>query len=202
MSGRTRFLLTQSLLASWLRMYSAVDPDQAKKEFLKTLERKPIKPNKYMLDGIRFENMVSACAAGADPPKGHKWSGAVREMAEILSGAPFQVPAYADKEISGLKFLLYGRLDALKSGTIYDIKFSRAYQPGHFLSSPQHPMYFELIPEAKSFEYLVFTGSDVCRERYSRADTPPIKETVEQFVTYLEASNLEQIYIDHWKARN
>ena len=197
----TRFLLTQSLLASWLRMYCTPDPDQAQKDFVRVLKRQPTRPNRSMLDGIQFENMVSACAAGVDPPEKHKWSGAVREMAGILAGAPFQIPAYADKEISGLRFLLYGRIDTLKAGTIYDIKFSRAYQPGHFLNSPQHPMCFELVPEAQAFEYLVFTGSDICREQYSPADTPPIDEAIKQFVAYLETAKLEDIYIKHWKAR-
>ena len=60
--------------------------------------------------------------------------------------------------------VLYGRLDALKAGTIYDIKFSKGYERGKFYSSTQHPTYMLLIPEAQQFSYLVSNGMDVWTE--------------------------------------
>ena len=86
--------------------------------------------------------------------------------------AQFQVAAYRDKRIDGVPFLLYGRLDALKAGTIYDTKFVRRYEAGKYVSSPQHPMYFDCVPEASRFVYVVSDGKFVYQEEYRRGEVP------------------------------
>ena len=202
MYRRTKFLLTQSLLGSWLYQYDAADPEKAHVELIKTLKRGKSKPNRAMLDGIQFENMVTAYCDGSIPDREHKWFDGICGVGELVKGSQFQVAAYRDKNICGLDFLLYGRLDALKAGTIYDIKFSRTYEPGKYLDSPQHPMYFECVPEAKTFTYVIYTGKDVCTETYRREEISPVDETVRQFIGYLEDTGLAKIYIENWKARN
>lgn len=110
--------------------------------------------------------------------------------------------AYRDMVIDGIPFLLYGRLDVLKAGEIYDIKFSHSYRPGKYLDSPQHPMYFACCPEVERFTYLVSNGRDLYREIYTRNETPEIETIVKPFVQYLEFSELDELYAEKWKARD
>lgn len=196
-----KLLITQSLLGAWLYQYQAFDQESAHKDFLRVLRREKSKLTQAILDGIQFENMVTACCEGSPPPEGHKWGQAVRAIADRVQGAQFQVVAQRVAVVREIPFLLYGRLDALKAGVIYDIKFSRSYQVGKYLDSPQHPMYFSLVPEARRFEYLVFTGSDVCVEKYDREDAPDIRSTIRDFMKYLEASKLDKLYCQKWEAR-
>lgn len=201
MSRTPKLLITQSLLGAWLYQYQAFDQESAHKDFLRVLRREKSKPTQAILDGIQFENMVTACCEGSPPPEGHKWGEAVRAIADRLQGSQFQVVAQRSAMVAGVPFLLYGRLDALKAGVIYDIKFSRSYQVGKYLDSPQHPMYFTLVPEAYKFEYVVFTGSDVCVESYDREDVPEIFPTIRNFINYLETSKLDKIYCQKWETR-
>lgn len=67
MYRQSKLLLTQSLLSSWLYQYGAYDPQKAHEDFLRVLRREPTQPNKAMLDGIQFENMVTACCEGTRP---------------------------------------------------------------------------------------------------------------------------------------
>ena len=201
MSRTPKLLITQSLLGAWLYQYQAFDQESAHKDFLRVLRREKSKPTQAILDGIQFENMVTACCEGSPPPEGHKWGEAVRAIADRLQGSQFQVVAQRSAMVAGVPFLLYGRLDALKAGVIYDIKFSRSYQVGKYLDSPQHPMYFTLVPEAYKFEYVVFTGSDVCVESYDREDVPEIFPTIRNFINYLELSKLDKIYCQKWETK-
>lgn len=198
---RNRLLITQSLLSAWGYLYKAYDPDTAKKEFLKTLNREHIKQNPAMVAGIQFENMVTACCGGNEPPAGHTWRDGIIETGSIVKGCQFQVPAYRGMLVDGIPFLLYGRLDGLRAGVIYDIKFSKAYQPGKYLDSPQHPMYFACVPEARRFDYVVYTGKEVCVESYRPMDTEPIESTISHFIRYLEITGLDKIYIEKWRAK-
>ena len=195
----SKLLLTQSLLSSWLYQYSAYDPEKAHEDFLRVLKREPTPQNKAMQDGIQFENMVTACCNGAEPDSDHEWEEVVRKTAGILRGAQFQVAVYRDKQVDGVPFLLYGRLDALKAGVIYDTKFSRSYQAGKYAGSPQHPIYFECVPEARKFIYVISDGKSVYLEEYRREDTPPPDGIIRQFMSYLETAGLAQVYIDSWK---
>ena len=200
-SGNDRYLITQSLLAAWLWQYGAGDPEKARRDFMKVLRREPSRPSAAMARGIQFENMVTACLRGCPPEEGHKWERGVRQVAEEIRGAQLQVPAWRQARVEGVPFLLYGRMDALRAGTIFDIKFSAAYEPGKYLDSPQHPMYFACCPEARRFVYLVCDGRELCRESYTPAETPPIEAAIRQFMGYLEAMGLVELYTQKWKAR-
>ena len=201
MSRTPKLLITQSLLGAWLYQYQAFDRESAHKDFLRVLRREKSKPTQAILDGIQFENMVTASCEGSPPPEGLKWGQAVRAIADRVQGSQFQVAAQRTAVVEDIPFLLYGRLDALKAGVICDIKFSRGYQVGKYLDSPQHPMYFALVPEAQRFEYLVFTGCDVCVEKYDREDAPDIRSTIRDFMKYLEASKLDKLYCQKWETR-
>lgn len=195
----SKLLLTQSLLSSWLYQYNAYDPQKAHESFLKVLRREPTQPNRAMLDGIQFENMVTACCEGTLPEPEHKWAEVVEEASKILKGAQFQVAVYRNKRVDGVPFLLYGRLDALKAGTIYDTKFVHHYEAGKYVSSPQHPMYFDCVPEASRFVYVISDGKAVYQEEYRREEIPAPDQTIREFMKYLEAAGLAELYIEKWK---
>lgn len=86
-----------------------------------------------------------------------------------------------------MSLVLYGKLDALKAGVVYDIKFSSGYEKGKYFSSTQHPTYLELIPEASEFTYLVSNGNSVWYETYRRDETPSIIPIICDFFDWLRA---------------
>lgn len=193
----SRYLLTQSLLSSWLYIYNAFDSyeDQAHDDFIATLNRVDKPPTEAMTAGIEFENLVNAAADGAEPK-----TNCVRVIADIVRGGQKQVALYRDKNIGGIDFLLYGRLDYLKAGIIYDIKYSKSYEAGKYTESIQHPFYFELCPEARQFEYLISNGNDVFTEKHQRSLTPGIDRTVTEFIDFLKTSRILNIYFEKWAA--
>ena len=196
---QNKLLLTQSLLSAWLYQYTAYDTKKAHEDFVRVLQRKPTPSSKAIRDGIQFENMVTAYCEGVEPEQGHEWADAVKEAGRILCGAQFQVAAYRDKRIGGVPFLLYGRLDALKAGVIYDPKFSKSYEAGKYLDSPQHPIYLDCVPEAVRFVYVISDGKAVYTEEYRREEVTSPDRIICEFMAYLEQSDLAQTYIDYWK---
>ena len=201
-----RYLMTHSLLSSWLYLlkanpyedlYSTKDPEE---EFLRVLRREPVETNEAMRNGNEFEDLVTRLAAGEEIDTEHKWYSAVAKAAEIVKGGTVQYKAKDTIVVSGMEFLLYGRLDFLKAGTIIDTKFSKGYERGKYLDSTQHPTYLRLIPEADSFMYLVSNGTDVWTETYLREETPDIVPTIEAFVEWLNDRGLMDVYKKHWEA--
>lgn len=197
-----RFLITQSLLSSWNYIFSCRDgyEDDAMEEFKKKLLREPTEPSEAMLNGIAFEEEVYKESAGVQRTPHPLWESGITAVASIIQGAPVQIRLSKEAEIGGHRFLLYGILDALKAGVIYDVKFSRSYEAGKFLDSPQHSMYLELVPEAWAFTYLVSDGKDLYRETYRRKETTPIQEIIEQFIGSITDMGLFETYKEHWLA--
>ncbi len=101
---------------------------------------------------------------------------------------------------------MYGILDALKAGTIYDVKFSNksfdsAELAGKYFDSPQHPAYLYLLPEAREFTYLVSDGEDLYTETYTRKNSQSLPEIVEEFLMSIDAMGLMPVYLEKWQAR-
>ena len=182
MSGPNKFLLTQSLLSSWQYALKGGEMD----EFLSTLRREKKPQSRAMLDGIRFENVV------------HK---PIVEICEITTQGQYQVKASRPLVMDNVEFVCFGILDFLKAGVIYDTKFSRTYRVGKYLDSPQHPMYFYLCPEVRRFEYIISDGSYVYREVYLPEDTEPIETTVRRFMTWMDKTNLVDLYCQNWRSK-
>ena len=130
----------------------------------------------------------------------HKWYDAAAKVAQTVSGGVLQYRANKTIVVGGLTLVLYGRLDCLKAGDIKDIKFSSSYDRGKYFSSTQHPTYFEMVPEAKTFTYLVSNGSEVWTERYYREETPSIIPTISDFLEWLDALELAPLYKKKWLA--
>lgn len=201
-----RYLMTHSLLSSWLYtmrenpyedMTTERDPME---EFLMVLRREPTPTTEAMQKGILFEDMVTAITRGAGDPK-DRWYGAASKVAAIVGGGLLQYRAKKVIEVGGMSIVLYGRLDCLKAGTVYDIKFSGSYDRGKFQSSTQHPTYLEIVPEAQDFVYLVSNGSEVWTETYRREDTPDIRPIISDFLDWLRAVDLMQVYQEKWVAK-
>ena len=221
-----RFLMTQSLLSAWQWLYKArdaypydedkADAAEAKAEadFLRVLRRERGEPSPAMLAGRDFEALCYAVADGRFRPAHNDFGesefpptypGAL-QVARVINGGAWQVKASKRVSVGGRDFLLYGVLDALKAGVIYDIKFKSrplgsVELPGLYADSPQHPMYFALCPEALRFEYLVSDGALLYAESYERGDVAPIETIIGDFMGYLDRACLVSVYEHHWAAR-
>lgn len=220
-----RYLMTHSLLSSWLyamrdNPYEDAETERDPMEdFMLTLCRQPTPKTDAIQFGIDFENLVMGILNGAEtalyhwkdkntkellerfyPIREHPWYDAAFQAADVVRGGSFQHRAKKEINVSGVKYLLYGRLDALKAGVIYDIKFSGHYERGKFEASTQHPVYMELLPEARTFTYLVSNGRDVWWETYRRDETRSVYPIIADFAMWLEARELTDLYRKHWLA--
>lgn len=210
-----RYLITQSLLSSWLYTFNCADSaaEDARAEFLDALNRVPKETTEAMQNGIDFERACYQAAAGKPLPRDRKidkWAPGITEVSKIIQGAPVQVRLSRELELDGMTFLVYGILDALKAGVIYDVKFlnksmggseNGPYLPGKYLESPQHPAYFYLVPEAIEFRYLVSDGTDLYIETYRREDTPFIGDIIREFIASITSMGLLDIYRGKWLAK-
>ena len=221
-------MVTHSLLSSWLYTLKENPYDDATTEadpmedFMKVLRREPRETTEAMQNGIEFENLVTDIVSGKFAPafssdgsvnqssygdgevmgytKYPRWYDAATRIADIVRGGILQYKARKEVSVRGTTVLLYGVLDVLKAGEIYDIKFSKSYSRGKYFDSTQHPMYFELVPEATEFTYLVSNGSDLNRETYRREETPGILRDVSDFFSWLEDAKLMDLYREKWIA--
>lgn len=202
------YLITHSLLSSWLYAMNSSPYEDATSvrdtyaEFLQVLRREPTPTTEAMQNGIDFEDLVTAIVKkDADGMKKNPgWYDAAKQIADIVGGGSLQFKAKKVAEINGMKILMYGRLDALKAGTIYDIKFSGSYDRGKYFDSTQHPMYLALVPETNDFVYLVSDGRNVYQERYRRDETPDITITIGNFISWLVEKGLLDTFKQYWSA--
>ena len=223
-----RYLMTHSLLGAWLRCMrenpfeEGDDPDKetALEEFMHVLRREKTPTSPAMQNGIDFEDLVTAILTGK--PKAnyhstskegvqtlkvydvaeHPWHDAAQKVAGMIQGAKLQFVAKKEVTISGMDFMLYGRLDAMKEGRIFDIKYSGSYERGKFYDSTQHPMYYRLVPEIMNFCYIVSNGYDVWTEVYWFDEIQRIEPIITDFIQWLEDMNLMDTYRQYWGAKD
>ena len=224
-----RYLVTQSLLSSLDYVFNCWEggEEDAMASFLQTLNREKSEPNKAMLDGIAFETLCYDIAAGRFTPdfedaggvnkssygdseamgrnKYPKNYNGAHKIASLIRGAQVQVRAQREIEVAGMTFLVYGVLDALKAGTISDVKyktksFGSLDLAGSYLDSPQHPAYFYLVPEAHEFQYLVSDGEDLYIERYTPQESRHISTFIEEFIDSVRSLGLLDLYKEKWEA--
>lgn len=98
-----RYLMTHSLLASWLyairenpyETADAVDEGEKKlssyDEFLMTLRREPTPINENIQKGIDFENLVTDIIEGRGDTK-NRWYAAASEVAGSVKGGAAAIP--------------------------------------------------------------------------------------------------------------
>lgn len=199
MQKQNKYKITQTLLGAWQYGFTS---EKGFEDFLNTLNRVKTPPTQAMLDGRQFENVVNAVLDGAEIQQDHKWYEPIMELKPILDNSQKQVSLFKDIIINNTIFTLNGVLDFLKCGVIYDTKFSKTYHFGKYFNSPQHSMYFRLVPEAYEFNYLVCDGKSVFTETYYPQDIEPIEHTIVEFMRYLEKYKLLDTYFDKWQINN
>lgn len=200
------YMITHSLLSSWLYSMkenpyidATTEPEDPMAEFLPVLRRDPTPTTDAMQKGIDFENLVTdiVCNRG---DRSNKWFDAAYKVAEIVRGGVLQCRSKRIIQVDGMQILLYGRLDCLKAGEIFDIKFSSKYERGKYIDSTQHPTYLEIVPEATRFTYLVSNGTEVWRETYRRDETRDIHPIIGDFLSWLRTVDLLGLYKEKWQA--
>lgn len=203
-----RYLITQSLLSSWAYIFNCWDgyEDDALADFMRTLNREESEPTEAMLDGIAFENEVYKAASGTQRPPHKKWESGIQKVAAHVRGAQYQVRVSRELTICGMTFLCYGVLDCLQAGVISDVKYkSKSFGSldlaGCYLDSPQHPMYFYLVPEAYEFRYLVSDGQDIYTETYIPSECRSIADIITQFIHSITEMGLLPLYKEKWLAK-
>ena len=208
-----RFLITQTLLSAWQYVQDCAEgyEEEAMQSFLCTLRREQEElseeQRQNIQNGIDFEQAVYAEASGKMRPCYPKWEFGIMAVADYVRGAQFQVRVQREIEVSGMTFLVYGILDALRAGVIYDVKFkNKSFQSidvyGSYLNSAQHPFYFYCVPEAHEFNYLVSDGSDLYLERYTPEESRTAAEVIEEFISAMEILGLLDTYKQYWAAKS
>lgn len=185
-------LITATLLNSWKYLFNNQTGEESQEtlynDFLKVLKREPTETTPAMALGNEFEKEC--------------YEGKVEGISEIIKGGAFQLSASKIETIGNYNFLLYGRLDVLKNGVIYDIKRVGKYSDVQkYYTSVQHVMYLKLIPQAKEFKYLISDGECVYTETYDRNDIiEPIETIIINFVNWLKRNDLFDLYVEKWGA--
>lgn len=185
-------LITATLLNSWKYLFNNQAGEESQEtlynDFLKVLKREPTETTPAMALGNEFEKEC--------------YEGKVEGISEIIKGGAFQLSASKIETIGNYNFLLYGRIDVLKNGVIYDIKRVGKYSDVQkYYTSVQHVMYLKLIPQAKEFKYLISDGECIYTETYDRNDIiEPIETIIINFVNWLKRNDLFDLYVEKWGA--
>ncbi len=198
--------ITKSLLDSWGYMFDCAEgyEQEAREEFLSTLNREQLPPNEAQQAGLDFEKLVMRIAQGEDVSSIEKGYAGAKKVAEIVKGGQWQVHVDTDVTVDGRVFWLHGFCDVIKAGVIYDVKYKTksfaSLDLWHSYShSSQHSAYLRCVPEAYKFVYLISDGTDLYTEEYTPKTAEPIENVIRNFMNWLKAEpELLQIYEEKW----
>ncbi len=198
------YKITHSLLDAWEYACGEYSTPESLENFRKTLRKEQTPKTDAMLRGTQFEADVTFYAAfGQLQQVAENYPAleqrAIKTFGDKLRGAVPQVRATKQACIAGMDFWLVGVADFVKAGVIYDTKRVAHYEYGKYFSSTQHPMYFELFPEARQFTYLIFNGQDALEETYRRNDAPPIEMAIQRFVRDMRNLGELETYKEYWR---
>lgn len=187
-----KYLITASLLNSWNYAISLDNEYGNLEDFKKVLSKESFETTEAILNGFDFEKYMM-------------------ENYEPTKGGCFQVKLSKNIETKTGNYVLYGILDVLKAGKIYDYKYKGSYEVGSFVDSYQHPMYFEICPEANEFEYVISNnykkgkeeeGINLYHELYRREDNKvDISQVIDNFIMWLKLNGLYNLYCEKWKSK-
>ena len=173
--------ITPTLLNSW--QYNITNGTL--ENFIKVLNKEEFEPSESIIKGFEFEAYMQ------------------ENYEETKSGA-YQV--VVSKEYGD--YLLYGKVDCLKGGTIYDYKYTKNYEVGKFFNNHQTLMYLEMVPEAKKMVYLITNKfeddevGDIFREEYTKDLFPETMDSIlHKFETWLKEYGLFDLYAEKWKCK-
>ena len=193
-----KYYITPTLLNSW--QYNI--KNGTLEDFIKVLNKEEFEPTESILKGFEYEKYMQ------------------EKFEETLGGA-YQVKV--SKEYGD--YLLYGIVDCLKGGIIYDYKYTKNYEVGKFFNNHQTLMYLEMVPEAKKMVYLItdkfikemplsaplnyeycgeyeYKVGDIYREEYTKDMFPEtINSILHKFEEWLKQYNLFDLYTEKWKCK-
>ena len=191
-----KYYITPTLLNSW--QYNI--KNGTLEDFIKILNKEEFEPTESILKGFEYEKYM-------------------QENYEETKNGSYQVKV--SKEYGD--YLLYGIIDCLKGGIIYDYKYTKNYEVGKFFNNHQTLMYLEMVPEAKKMIYLItnkfekieypdikfkdtakveYEVGDIFKEEYTKDLFPETIESVlHKFIEWLKAYNLYELYIEKWKCK-
>lgn len=191
-----KYYITPTLLNSW--QYNI--KNGTLEDFIKVLNKEEFEPSESILKGFEYEKYM-------------------QENFEETLGGTYQVKV--SKEYGD--YLLYGIIDCLKGGIIYDYKYTKNYEVGKFFNNHQTLMYLEMVPEAKKMVYLItnkfdetkysdanlkdiekteYAVGDIFREEYTKDMFPEtIDSILHKFEEWLKQYNLFDLYTEKWKCK-
>ena len=193
----SKYYITASLLNSW--QYNI--KNGTLEDFIKVLNKEEFEPTESILKGFEYEKYMQ------------------ENFEETLGGA-YQVKV--SKEHGD--YLLYGIIDCLKGGIIYDYKYTQNYEVGKFFNNHQTLMYLEMVPEAKKMVYLItnkfekteypdlnfkdianieYKVGDIFREEYTKDMFPETMDSIlHKFEEWLKQYDLFELYEEKWKCKS
>lgn len=191
-----KYYITPTLLNSW--QYNI--KNGTLEDFIKVLNKEEFEPTESILKGFEYEKYMQ------------------ENFKETLNGA-YQVKV--SKEYGD--YLLYGIIDCLKGGIIYDYKYTKNYEVGKFFNNHQTLMYLEMVPEAKKMVYLItnkfdktkypdlnfkdianvkYDIGDIFREEYTKDMFPETMDSIlHKFEQWLKQYKLFDLYVEKWKCK-
>ncbi len=191
-----KYYITPTLLNSW--QYNI--KNGTLEDFVKVLNKEEFEPSESILKGFEYEKYMQ------------------ENFEETLNGA-YQVKV--SKEYGD--YLLYGIIDCLKGGIIYDYKYTKNYEVGKFFNNHQTLMYLEMVPEAKKMIYLItnkfekteypdlnykdvskveYEVGDIFREEYTKDMFPETMNSIlHKLEQWLKQYNLFDLYTEKWKCK-
>jgi len=176
-----KYYITPTLLNSW--QYNI--KNGTLEDFIKVLNKEQFEPTESIIKGFEFEAYMQ------------------ENYKETLNGS-YQVKV--SKEYGD--YLLYGIIDCLKGGIIYDYKYTKNYEVGKFFNNHQTLMYLEMVPEARKMIYLITNKfeddepGDIFKEEYTKDMFPEtIDSILHKFESWLKQYNLYDLYTEKWKCK-
>lgn len=189
----SKYLITPSLLNSWKYAISLENEYGSLEDFKKVLSREQFETNEAIELGFKFEDFM------------------IKNYEPTKNGC-YQVKLSKNITTNTGEYVLYGRLDCLKAGTIFDYKYTGSYDVGKFYGSYQTLIYFELCEEANEFEYLICNNYkegkmlqelNLYKESYSRDSIKDIdlKQEIDNFMSWLKTNELYDLYCEKWESK-
>lgn len=186
-----KYLITPSLLNSWRYVISDENDYGNLEDFMKVLSKQPMEESEAIKLGYQYEDFMI-------------------ENYEPTKNGCYQVKLSKDIITKTGIYVLYGRLDCLKAGKIYDYKYTGSYDVGKFFGNYQTPIYLALAPEADEMEYLVCNNYkegktmeelNIYHEVYNRNEARvDLSYEIDCFIYWLKANNLYQLFCDKWES--
>ena len=189
---KTKYLITPSLLNAWRYAISDSNDYGNLEDFKKVLSRLPMEETEAIKTGIQYEDFM------------------VKNYEETKNGC-YQVKLSKEIATKTGTYVLYGRLDCLKAGKIYDYKYTGSYAVGKFYDNYQTPIYLELAPEATELEYVICNNYkegksleelNIFHEIYRRDEIDvDLDYEIDCFISWLKANDLYSLFCEKWESK-